>query len=326
MRTTILLLATFFFTLPASAQYTPAAGTNAPAKAYKAKRTASGELQRSDDGRIQYEVEDRAPTTDAFGNAQGNQYDLAMDGAFEGQTVLILAEYSYPLVETTAALKKKGFSSVVYRGGVPSLETFKDDLNKSCQVWLISTSVPQLSDGHIQAIKRFFDDGHGVFIWGDNDPYYVDANRVANALIPGLGMHGNLPGDHVVKVAQKPGLVGVAEGHLITTGLAHLFEGITIATTHFDGGKASQSDKSDWHASGKRQSGHAPKGFTPILVGSAGNLVSVAYEADGKRLVLDGGFTRLNHKWDDAGTARFVKNAAAWLVNAERFKDKVALQ
>ena len=26
-------------------------------------------------------------------------------------------------------------------------------------------------------------------------------------------------------------------------------------------------------------------------------------------------------KWDDAGTARFVKNAAAWLVNWERFNN-----
>lgn len=41
--------------------------------------------------------------------------------------------------------------------------------------------------------------------------------------------------------------------------------------------------------------------------------------------MIDGGFTRLAVSWDDAGTARFVKNAAAWLVNAERFKEKVAV-
>ena len=42
-------------------------------------------------------------------------------------------------------------------------------------------------------------------------------------------------------------------------------------------------------------------------------------------MVIDGGFTRLAVNWDDAGTARFVKNAAAWLVNAERFREKVAV-
>ena len=64
--------------------------------------------------------------------------------------------------------------------------------------------------------------------------------------------------------------------------------------------------------------------LTPIIYGSAGNLVTAAYEKDGKRLIMDGGFTRLAVNWDDAGTARYVKNAASWLVNSERFKDMVA--
>ena len=34
-------------------------------------------------------------------------------------------------------------------------------------------------------------------------------------------------------------------------------------------------------------------------------------------------FTRLYVKWDTAGTGRYVKNAAAWLVNVERFGDSV---
>lgn len=43
------------------------------------------------------------------------------------------------------------------------------------------------------------------------------------------------------------------------------------------------------------------------------------YDKDAKRAIFDGGFTRLYLKWDTAGTARYVKNAAAWLANAERF-------
>jgi hypothetical protein len=62
--------------------------------------------------------------------------------------------------------------------------------------------------------------------------------------------------------------------------------------------------------------------FTPILYGSAGYLVTVAWERDGKRLLMDGSFIRLAVSWDD-GTARYVKYAAAWLVNAERFGDAV---
>ncbi|MDB4958533.1 MAG: hypothetical protein JWO36_6102 [Myxococcales bacterium] len=39
--------------------------------------------------------------------------------------------------------------------------------------------------------------------------------------------------------------------------------------------------------------------------------------------IFDGGFTRLYLQWDTAGTARYVKNAASWLVNAEKFGDAV---
>ncbi len=63
--------------------------------------------------------------------------------------------------------------------------------------------------------------------------------------------------------------------------------------------------------------------LTPIIYGSANNLVTAVYEKDGKRLILDGGFTRLYVNWDTAGTGRYVKNAAAWLVNYERFGDQV---
>ena len=92
---------------------------------------------------------------------------------------------------------------------------------------------------------------------------------------------------------------GVTPNHLITTGLQNIYEGITIATL---------PDNED---------------LTPIIYGSADNLVTAVYEKDGKRLILDGGFTRLFIKWDTAGTGRYVKNAAAWLVNYERFGDDV---
>ena len=47
------------------------------------------------------------------------------------------------------------------------------------------------------------------------------------------------------------------------------------------------------------------------------------YEKDGKRAIFDGGFTRLYNGWETAGTPRYVKNAAAWLANYERFGSAV---
>ncbi len=48
--------------------------------------------------------------------------------------------------------------------------------------------------------------------------------------------------------------------------------------------------------------------------------MTAIHDQDGKRAILDGGFTRLFCNRDTAGTARYVKNAAAWLVNVERFR------
>src|SRR5690554_3234260 len=36
----------------------------------------------------------REVDSDVFGNAEGNQYDLAVDGAFEGQTIAVLHLYT----------------------------------------------------------------------------------------------------------------------------------------------------------------------------------------------------------------------------------------
>lgn len=243
----------------------------------------------------------REVDSDVFGNAEGNQYDLAVDGAFEGQTIAVLHLYTgegFDFRLPTEALKEKGFSVYRWINNPPSPEALDSALAKSCQLWIISSSERKLHQGHADVIKKYFDSGKGVYIWGDNQPYYADANFIAEQLI-GAKMEGNVVGDQTVGILQGGSKSGVMPNHLITTGLQNIYEGITIATI-------------DVH-----------KDLTPIVYGSIGNLVTAAYEKDGKRLLIDGGFTRLYYKWDTAGTGRYVKNAAAWLVNYERFGDAV---
>ena len=112
-------------------------------------------------------------------------------------------------------------------------------------------------------------------------------------------MKGDLYGDKVVGRSEGPGKAGVAREHLLSTGVENIYEGITVATVKPAGA------------------------MTPVIYGSAGNLVTAAFEANHKRLLVDGGFTRLSNKWDSAGTGRYVMNAAAWLANYERFGDAV---
>jgi hypothetical protein len=279
----------------ASAQYTTSAGKSAPME--KRSRTeidSTTGYART----VEYEAK---PSADKWGNAQGNQHDLAVDGAFKGQTVAVLHLYvdsTFDFSLPKAALAEKGFSTYRWISKPPSAAELETSLAKASQLWIISGQENLLTPDHVRVIKSFFDAGHGVYIWGDNQPYYTDANVVGRALL-GAQMHGDTMGDNTVGMQKSPGTTGVLPNHLLTTGLENIYEGITIATI----------DKTP--------------DLQPLIYGSAGNLVAAYYDQGGKRAIFDGGFTRLYMKWDTAGTARYVKNAAAWLVNAERFGDAV---
>jgi len=240
----------------------------------------------------------RALNKDKFGNLAGNEFDLAKDNAFTGYQIAILHLYTgegfnFHLPET--ALKEKGFSIVRWANIPPSIEEFKRVLNESCQLWIISDVTCKLSSDYIKVIEEFFNSGKGLYLWGDNVPYFADSNAISNKLF-GIQMSGDDFADKVLtkKANNKSGFIE----HKITFGLDFLYEGITVATFQ------------------------NLKNLTPLIYSSNGNVINVLYDLNGKRAILDGGFTRLFVKWDTAGTARYVKNAAAWLVNFESKMNK----
>ncbi|RLD74151.1 MAG: hypothetical protein DRJ10_17145, partial [Bacteroidetes bacterium] len=178
------------------------------------------------------EIRTKKVEADHHGNAEGSQYDLAVDGAFEGETVAVLHLYvgeGFDFSLPKAALKEKGFSVYRWINNPPSAKELEEKLKKACQLWIISSNVRKLNEQHLKVIKKFFDSGKGVYIWGDNDPYYADANYVSEHLL-GVSMLGNLQGNQVVGLNNKNKKTGLAPGHLITTGLENVYEGITIAT------------------------------------------------------------------------------------------------
>jgi hypothetical protein len=240
---------------------------------------------------------------DSYGNAQGATYDLAIDGAFDGQTIVIVDYYSFQYSQDFSgpknAVKEKGFSMLRYNQAPPVAE-FSRLLEKANQFWLISScdNTVHLSKEHQKLIKAFFEEGRGVYLWGDNDPCNADADALATMLVD-AHVTGDLPGDQTVKISAGPGKPGMVKDHLLSTGVETVYEGVTVATVKPTGS------------------------MTPVIYGSAGNLVAAAYESHGKRLIVDGGFTRLSYKWDTAGTGRYIKNAAAWLANWEKFGNQV---
>ena len=231
---------------------------------------------------------------DHYGNAAGNEYDLTVDGAFDGMAVVILALYGCDLSKPRDALQQKGFRVEIHtHGAVPSPDALRAVLSREdvTQFWLISDRCAHLNDNHVAVIRDFWEAGHGLYIWGDNAPFYVDADAVTRKLI-GVEQRGDVIGDQVVRVsADGPGV----RPHEISTGVTTVYEGITIATVD------------------------ASPRVKPLIVGSANNVVCAYSEEDGKRILIDGGFTRLFHKWDSAGTARYIVNAAGWLVNFDHF-------
>jgi hypothetical protein len=295
-----IILASLAFIVSAtitSAQYNTCAGKSAVIE------LKSVEVMDEDTGKKKIvQVEAPVENKDGFGNADGNQYDLAIDGAFEGQTIVVLHFYTgenFDFELPKAALKEKGFGVYRFANTAPSPKDLEEALSKACQLWVISSSERHLNDEHAEIIQRFFYNGRGVYIWGDNDPYHADANFLAQKLI-GVSMSGGYMGNQNVTFKSESTTSGMQADHLITTGLEYVFEGITIAQIH-DPNQA----------------------MTPLVWSTDGNVVTAIYEQQGQRLIIDGGFTRLYCNWNSAGTGRYVKNAAAWLVNYERFGDDV---
>lgn len=221
---------------------------------------------------------------DQYGNLLGNEHDLVKDGHFRNSKIAVLHLYTgegFDFKAPEKALNEKGF--VVQRWTyVPDIVEFQLGLADAGQLWIISSDKLKLQSAHLNIIRNFFSLGKGLYIWGDNLPYYQDANFISSNLF-GFEMSGNEWGDTTVNAGTN------LAKHAINHGLDNLYEGHTVATIpeHPD--------------------------FTPILIGSSGKIVSSAYQKFGRRAIMDGGFTRLYYKWDSAGTARFVKNAASWL-------------
>jgi hypothetical protein len=133
----------------ALAQYTRSAGVNAPSVA------AKEDYVDSTGTRQQREVQVKA-APDRHGNASGNQHDLAVDGAFDGQTVAVLHFYAmedFDFSLPKKALAEKGFSVYRWVGQPPSPEELEAKLKKACQLWIISSEQQLLRKEHLAVIS-----------------------------------------------------------------------------------------------------------------------------------------------------------------------------
>lgn len=244
---------------------------------------------------------------DHYGNPAGSQYDLAQDNSFQGYKVIVIfleEEKHANFKQPAAALQRKGFETILFKVPPSPGELQKILSAPRTQLWIISDCRRKLTVSHVDVIEKYFNSGHGIYIWGDNDPYYVDANQILERLF-GTYLFGDKCGDKVLGIQQGQGEPGLIPNHPITTGIMNFYEGITISEIKL----------------GFKQSWFFQKEIPlkPLMYGSERQVVTAYYDQDQKRALVDGGFTRLYVKWDTAGTDRFIVNSAAWLANIERF-------
>lgn len=238
-----------------------------------------------------------AAPKDSHGNPQGSEYDLARDNSLKNYRVVIVSLYPFDFSEPEKALQRKGFTVKRYTCDNISQNVLASELAvPNTQLWVIANNYVCLTPEMVKMIVKFFQSGHGVYIWSDNDPFYVDTNIILKEMFGNVYMTGYYMGDKVLSVQRASGQPGIVPNHPITTGIVNFYEGITI------------SNVVDPHNKLK-----------PLIYSSDGLLAAKYYDSNGCRALVDGGFTRLYHKWDTAGTDRYVVNAAAWLANIERF-------
>jgi len=236
------------------------------------------------------------------GNEERQEYDLGKDGAFSDFSILVgCFYYEIPGSWNTnagKALTQKGFR-VTFT--TVEQEFIKHLLSQSSfdVVWIISSNSTSLSLSEQQdfkaAVLNFHRSGRGLFIYGDNDPWYVHANWILPDIV-GTKLVGNTPGHKVLSYGNGKVPGEFDSENLIFSGINYLFEGITICYPAEDGKLTHLATSSD---------GKACISFLDST-------------PEHGRVLVDTGFTKLYSQWDAAGQARYVVNGTVYLVDVER--------
>eukprot|EP00466_Bigelowiella_natans_P001546 jgi/Bigna1/89672/estExt_fgenesh1_pg.C_530074 len=240
---------------------------------------------------------DNEGDVDQNGNPKDSKYDLGRNGAYDGLNIVILQLYPFDMSGPSSALRNKGFIVHIYSVGIgskmPSPHELEEKLAKASQVWVISSGFrPLLQKEHLDVIEAHWRRGLGLYIFGDNLPYYVEANmlleRVAKALPTEhkLLLEGNYPGARHVGPRDGNSAQGGFLRHALTTGITKLYEGVTVA-------------RMDKRAA-------VELGCSEVLRDHDDNLLVVARPASKGfgPLIVDGAFTKLFCQWNDVGSAR----------------------
>jgi hypothetical protein len=184
-------------------------------------------------------IELHQPNLDEHKNPIGTEYDLPRDGTMLEFTVVIcwFVPEGPQYKKLVDALQHKGFNVVLHNVtlGATVKQMMVSLLNASV-AWLVSGNNVQEADFDLLlgAFGAFHKRGGGIFVWGDNDPFFAHANLLLEKLMPGeqVKLTGNHHGTKIMTVSSTS--TGKAPGelrsdHIIMTGISSLWEGVTIS-------------------------------------------------------------------------------------------------
>ncbi|HZO64489.1 MAG TPA: hypothetical protein VFB74_05765 [Kribbellaceae bacterium] len=238
---------------------------------------------------------------DEFGNPRGRAFDLGGgdEVRVRGERILFYA-CSIPDGRFAESQLRKVMAErdlqldVLHAPGNGPCSLTEQLLARYTQLWYVSGQTPTLSGQQVQAIVKFVQNGNGLAIWADNEPFFADANLLAQALI-GTSFSGNRQADQIMVPGGKLAPGRFVE-HPLTQGVNNLYEGITICTIQ-----------------------PAP-GVTILGQSHDGQLCFGCLEREGQRIVLETGFTKLYDRMFNrsAGLGRYLSNIAFWLARGSR--------
>lgn len=165
---------------------------------------------------------------DGRGNPLGDIYGLGKPGAFAGSKIYFIKQYLFDHSKIVQALEYLGFNVFI----TEKFDT-KISLENFDQVWFVSDQRAMLSKSDISSIVAYWRRGGSLYILGDNDPYFYDANILLKACnLPTMSGDYYASRDVVNMTTEDTSGVGFNGSHPTLRGVVRASEGITIA--HFD--------------------------------------------------------------------------------------------
>jgi len=275
-------------------------------------------------------------------NLCGSKYDLGKDGAFSDYSVLVMMFIGFLDPDwpncAGAALKEKGFN-VTYctykevekfltliRTGKYNVVWILSSGGGYVDSWTVDSQSTFLKDNFkeqfISAVVDYHKSGGGLFLWGDNEPYYYEMNLILQQIAkinddekkPSyIQFGGNTHADKVLSYGDptKPGEFD--KEHLVFSGINYLYEGVTICYPVIH----SSTDDSSTDPSAES----VPKTvgeYDVLATSSNGKPVILKIEKKNGcgRVIIDSGWTKLyNTNWKSVGQSRYVVNACVWLMD-----------